>query len=73
MNLTKNNLRENVHELAHFAFQQHLISGYGDGEYPDKYQITYKGKTKHLPLKQAHGFLNGLLRKTDRTLSLMRN
>ncbi|MBW4523326.1 MAG: hypothetical protein KME16_27120 [Scytolyngbya sp. HA4215-MV1] len=65
MNLDRTNLRTSVRKLAELAFYQHLISGYGDGEYPDRYQITYKGKTRHLPLIQAYGFLNGLIGQTD--------
>lgn len=50
-------LREEVHRLAEEAFHQHLISGYGDGEYPDQFQIVDHGKPKHFPLQQAYTFL----------------
>jgi hypothetical protein len=50
-------LREKVHRLAEEAFHQHLISGYGDGEYPDQFQIVDHGKPKHFPLQQAYTFL----------------
>ncbi len=61
MSLETTNLRKKVHKLAEYAFRQHLISGYGDGEYPDKYQITYQGKTKHIPLKKAYSFLKKII------------
>lgn len=54
-------LREEVHQLAEEAFHQKLISGYGDGEYDDKYQIVYQGKPKHYPLPEARSFLVQLL------------
>lgn len=58
-------LRDKVQNLAEKAFNHHLISGYGDGEYPDKYQIVYKGKPRHLPLEEALDFLNTLLVLSD--------
>ena len=54
-------LREEVRELAERAFHQRLISGYGDGEYNDEYQIVYKGKPRHLNLEYAQTFLKTLL------------
>lgn len=54
-------LREQVNLLAEEAFHQHLISGYGDGEHPDEYQIVYQGKPRHFPLERAQSFLTSLL------------
>jgi hypothetical protein len=54
-------LRNKVHQLAEEAFHYHLISGHGDGEYPNKYQIVYQGKPRHFSLKQAYVFLDELL------------
>ncbi|MDX2229874.1 MAG: hypothetical protein NW220_09565 [Leptolyngbyaceae cyanobacterium bins.349] len=54
-------LRVAVHQLAEAAFHQHLISGHGDGEYPNKYQIVYQGKPRHFSLQEAHDFLRELL------------
>ncbi len=56
-------LRENVNNLAEEAFRQDLISGYGDGEREDEYQIVYKGKPRHLPLQRAWIFLNRLMKR----------
>lgn len=53
--------KKDIEQLAKAAFYQHLISGYGDSEYPDKYQIIYKGKTRHFSLAQARFFLRQLL------------
>jgi hypothetical protein len=61
MNQTYAGLREEVHHLAEDAFHRHLISGYGDGENPDEYQIVYKGKPRHLPLDRARSFLIDLI------------
>lgn len=58
------NLRMEVHELAEAAFHRHLISGYGDSEYPDAYQIVYGGKPKHLSLHRARAFLVRLMQRT---------
>lgn len=54
-------LRNKVHDLAEQAFHRHLISGHGDSEYSDKYQIVHQGKPKHLPLEKAHSFLQNLV------------
>jgi hypothetical protein len=40
MNSTKTDLRSEVRELAEEAFHLKLISGYGDGQYSDEYQIV---------------------------------
>ncbi len=64
MNWTETALREEVHQLAAYAFRQRLISGYGDGEYPHEYQIVYAGKPRHLPLESARHFLYLLIEGT---------
>lgn len=58
-------LRQEVHKLAETAFHNHLISGYGDGEYAEAYQIVYQGKPKHLSLEAAHRFLVSLLKRSQ--------
>jgi hypothetical protein len=62
-------LREEVHFLAEEAFHQHLISGYGDGEHPEEYQIVYQGKPRHLPLERARSFLVNLLQSKGNGLA----
>lgn len=57
-------LRDEVHRLAEDAFHHHLISGYGDGEYLDQYQIVLQGKPRHLPLEAARSLLNRLLEQS---------
>jgi hypothetical protein len=57
-------LRNEIHRLAEDAFHRHLISGFGDSEYADKYQIVLQGKPRHLPLESARSFLNRLLQKS---------
>lgn len=59
------NLRNEVHRLAEGAFHKHLISGYGDSEYPDQFQIVYQGKPKHFPLQQAYTFLLKLVQRSQ--------
>jgi hypothetical protein len=54
-------LRDEIHRLAENAFHHHLISGYGDSEYPDKYQIVVQGKPRHLNLEDARSYLIRLL------------
>lgn len=54
-------LKTEVERLAAEAFHQHLISGYGDGEYPGEYQIAIQGKPRHLPLEEAQRFLTWLM------------
>ncbi|HEY9819349.1 MAG TPA: hypothetical protein V6D35_01040 [Candidatus Sericytochromatia bacterium] len=61
MNSIKTGLRSEVRELAETAFHQKLISGYGDGQYSDKYQIVYKGKPKHFTLERARFILKNLI------------
>jgi hypothetical protein len=58
-------LRDEVHRLAEGAFHQHLISGYGDSEYPDQFQIVYQGKPKQFPLQQAYMFLQRLVQRSQ--------
>jgi hypothetical protein len=57
-------LRGEVHELAEAAFHRHLISGHGDSEYPDEYQIVHQGKPKHFPLSRARAFLAKLIQRS---------
>lgn len=54
-------LKREVERLAEEAFHQHLISGYGDGERPNEYQIVYEGKPRHFPLEYTYSFLTQLL------------
>lgn len=54
-------LKKQVHRLAEEAFQRNLISGYGDGEYQDEYQIVIDGKPRHFPLSYACNFLKELI------------
>jgi hypothetical protein len=61
MNITKTSLRDEVRELAEQAFQLKLISGYGDGQYSDEYQIVTNGKPKHFPLERARLLLANLI------------
>lgn len=61
MNIPKISLRSEVRKLAEEAFHQKLISGYGDGQYSDKYQIVYNGKPKHYTLERARFILRNLL------------
>ena len=61
MNTTKTSLRQEVQQLAKKAFQRKLISGYGDGQYSDEYQIVYNGKPKHYPLERARFILSNLI------------
>ncbi len=61
MNSTKTDLRSEVRQLAEKAFHLKLISGYGDGQYSDKYQIVYKGKPKHFTLERARFILKNLI------------
>ncbi|MBW4471913.1 MAG: hypothetical protein KME45_16125 [Stenomitos rutilans HA7619-LM2] len=57
-------LRGEVHKLADAAFHRHLISGHGDSEYPDEYQIVHQGKPKHFPLSRARAFLAKLMQRS---------
>lgn len=66
MSRIQSSLREEVHELAREAFHRTLISGYGDSEYPQEYQIVYQGKPRHLPLEKARAFLKQLIYNSSR-------
>ncbi|TAE56217.1 MAG: hypothetical protein EAZ87_18790 [Nostocales cyanobacterium] len=61
MNTTSTVLRNEVRELAEEAFHRKLISGYGDGENINEYQIIYQGKPRHIPLAEARLFLIDLI------------
>jgi hypothetical protein len=64
-------LKVEVEQLAAQAFYQHLISGYGNGENPDEYQIVIDGKPRHFPLEYARTFLLQLV-AAERTAALLR-
>lgn len=61
MSTTAFQLKQEVEKLAAIAYFQHLISGYGNGEDPDSYQIVIQGKPKHYLLEEAYRVLVGLL------------
>lgn len=61
MNSTQTDLRNEVRQLAEEAFHLKLISGYGDGQYSDEYQIVHNGKPKHFPLDRARAILKNLI------------
>lgn len=61
MSNTKTALRDEVRQLAKEAFHLKLISGYGDGQYNEEYQIVHNGKPKHYPLERARSFLSNLI------------
>jgi hypothetical protein len=54
-------LKSEVEQLATLAYFRHLISGYGQGEHPDRYQIVIQGRPKHYLLEEAHSVLAQLL------------
>lgn len=58
-------LKDELDKLAEDAFHRHLISGYGNSEYSDKYQIVVQGKPRHLPLENARAYLNRLLQRSN--------
>lgn len=58
---TKTELRSEVRQLADRAFHLKLISGYGDGQDSDEFQIVYQGKPKHFSLERARLILNDLI------------
>jgi hypothetical protein len=60
--IAKRQLKQEVETLATEAFHRHLISGYGDGEDADEYQIVIEGKPRHYPLELAHALLLNLLK-----------
>jgi hypothetical protein len=61
MSTTKTELRCEVRQLADKAFHLRLISGYGDGQDSDEFQIVYQGKPKHFRLERARLILNDLI------------
>lgn len=61
MNSTKTVLRSEVRKLAEEAFHLKLISGYGDGQDSNEYQIVCDGKPKHFPLERARFILKNLI------------
>ena len=61
MAVMKDELREVVHHLAEQAFHQGLISGHGDGEFDQEYQLVLDGKPRHFSLEYARSFLEELL------------
>ncbi|TAF04727.1 MAG: hypothetical protein EAZ77_15215 [Nostocales cyanobacterium] len=61
MNETHATLRTEVRQLADEAFHRKLISGYGDGQDMNEYQIVYQGKPRHISLEQARLFLIDLI------------
>lgn len=65
MTQVKMTLKDEVQKLAEEAFHKCLISGYGEGEYEQEYQIVYKGKPRHVSLEYAHAFLDDLLKKAE--------
>ncbi|MGF1478495.1 MAG: hypothetical protein ACFB4I_03260 [Cyanophyceae cyanobacterium] len=58
---TNTALREDVHQLAERAFKNNLISGYGDGQYQEEYQLVLHGKPRHYSLERAYLILRNLL------------
>lgn len=57
--------REEIRQLAEEAFHKHLISGYGDGEDVNKYQIVIEGKPRHYSLEHTYSLLLDLLEQSD--------
>ncbi|MBD1851966.1 hypothetical protein H6F87_18435 [Cyanobacteria bacterium FACHB-502] len=55
------NLKNEIERLAEEAFHRHLISGYGNGESSNEYQIIYEGKPRHFSLEYARNFLRQLI------------
>ena len=64
MKLAQTTLRDKVHELAEEAFHRKLISGYGDGQNSNEYQIVWNGKPRHLPLERACTVLSNLIERS---------
>ncbi|MGL5065215.1 MAG: hypothetical protein ACRC62_35035 [Microcoleus sp.] len=64
MQTTTTALRDEVHQLAEEAFHMKLISGYGDGQNSNEYQIVWNGKPRHLPLDRARSILTNLLARS---------
>jgi hypothetical protein len=64
MNSTVADLRTEVRQLAEEAFHRKLISGYGDGQNNNEYQIVFNGKPRHLSLAHAYSVLTNLLNQS---------
>ncbi|MEG4211796.1 hypothetical protein [Microcoleus sp. S13_B4] len=64
MNIAQTALRDKVHHLAEEAFHRKLISGYGDGQNSNEYQIVWNGKPRHLPLERASTILSNLIERS---------
>lgn len=65
MDKTQAALRDEVRELAEEAFHRKLISGYGDGQDINEYQIVYQGKPRHISLAEARLFLIDLIYRSQ--------
>lgn len=61
------NLKQEVEQLAEEAFHHRLISGYGDGEFPNRYQIVYRGKPRHFSFDKTRMFLLNLLQSEQQS------
>lgn len=61
MDTTKATLRDEVRKLAEEAFHRKLISGYGDGQDSNEYQLVCDGKPKHFPLERTYFILSNLI------------
>lgn len=59
----KAELKNEIEKLAEEAFHRHLISGYGNGESANEYQIVYEGKPRHFTLEYALHFLKKLIQQ----------
>jgi|GEM_PF-1198968 len=58
-------LKNEIEQLAEEAFHLHLISGYGNGESSNEYQIVYEGKPRHFSLEYARNFLRQLISRKE--------
>lgn len=65
MNQTTTALRDEVHQLAEEAFNRKLISGHGDSQNSNEYQIVWNGKPRHLPLERARSVLRNLIERSQ--------
>ncbi|BAU62896.1 hypothetical protein STA3757_02470 [Stanieria sp. NIES-3757] len=54
-------LKEQVRQLAQEAFDRHLISGHGHGQYKNEYQIVIEGKPRHYKYQEAYSLLKNIL------------
>lgn len=72
MNYSSNNvvLKDKIKNLADTAFHRHLISGYGESEFPNQYQIVYQGKPRHFSLDHAFAFLKMLVDLNSNSLEI---